>query len=108
MSCNSNKDILDFISNFKDAQSTFLFGCCYWFAYILKVRFGGSTYYDPIIGHFIQKIGDRFYDVRGDVTEEFSQNERLVCWDTYQDVDPLHYKHLVRDCVLMIRRNLDL
>lgn len=101
------EDVLDFISNFSEAQSTFLYGCCYWFTYILKGRFGGSTYYDPIIGHYIQEIDGRFYDVRGDVTDLF-RNAKLVCWDTYQSVDPFHYKHLVRDCVLKIKEDTEL
>lgn len=93
------KDILYFISQFKDAKSTFLYGCCYWFAYILKTRFGGSSYYEPVEGHFVHKINGRLYDVRGDVTAQY-RNCRLVCWETYKDVDPAHYRHLVRDCVL--------
>lgn len=93
--------ILSFIRHFKDAQDTFLNGCCYWFSHILSVRFGGTTYYDPIYGHFVQKIGNDFYDVRGEVTHIY-QNMKLVCWDTYQSVDPLHYQHIVRDCVLKL------
>ena len=45
--------ILDFISHFKDAQDTFLYGCCYWFAFILNERFGGTTMYLPVENHFV-------------------------------------------------------
>jgi len=94
--------ILDFIRNFKGSEKTFLNGCCYWFAFILKSRFRGLTYYDPIYGHFVQKIGSSFYDIRGDVSEEY-KNKALVCWDTYKQEDPAHYKRIVRDCVLKIK-----
>ena len=72
------KTILDFIRHFKDAEFTFLNGCCYWFCYILTARFGGITLYEPVEGHFIQKIGDAFYDVRGEVTDKYINNEKAV------------------------------
>lgn len=96
--------ILDFINNFKDAQSTFLNGCCWWFAHILSVRFGGSTYHEPIENHFVQKIGNHFYDVRGDVTAQYA-NRHMDCFDTYENVDPCHYQRLVRDCVMKERND---
>lgn len=95
--------IIDFIRHFKDAEKTFLDGCCYWFCYILSARFGGSTFYEPVEGHFVQKIGDAFFDVRGDVTELYKDCRCMVCWDTYELVDPTHYRHIVRDCVLKER-----
>ena len=100
-SLDKRKIVLDFIRNFKGSEDTFLNGCCYWFAHILKSRFRGLTYYDQIGGHFIHKIGSNYYDIRGDVTEEY-QDKVLVCWDTYPKEDPTHYKRIVRDCVLKV------
>lgn len=97
------KTILDFIRHFKDAEFTFLNGCCYWFCYILTARFGGITLYEPVEGHFIQKIGDAFYDVRGEVTDKYINNEKLLCWESYESVDSLHYSHIVRDCIMKER-----
>lgn len=86
------KEILDFISRFKGAEDTFLHGCCYWFAFILKERFNNRGYlvdifYEPVEGHFVARfivdsnepnINDeiKFFDVRGDVSN-FYNEERL-------------------------------
>lgn len=94
--------ILAFIAEFSGATDTFLRGCCYWFAQILSVRFGGETVYEPIEGHFLQRIDGALYDVRGDMTEAYKAIP-LIHWDGYEDVDPLHYQHIFRDCVLKAR-----
>lgn len=95
--------ILAFIAEFSGATDTFLCGCCYWFAQILSVRFGGETVYEPVEGHFLQRIDGSLYDVRGDMTEAY-RNIPLICWDGYDKVDSLHYQHIFRDCVLKARR----
>lgn len=91
--------VLNFIRHFKNAQITFLNGCCYWFCYILNARFGGETYYEPIEGHFIQMINGDFFDVRGEVTHLYQDKKSLIRWDGYENIDPTHYRHIVRDCV---------
>lgn len=54
-----------------DITEVFTNGCCYWFAHILCTRFKGRIMYDPVVGHFVAKIGGRLYDITGDVTEEY-------------------------------------
>lgn len=90
--------ILDFIENFKGAKDTFLFGCCYWFSFILNERFGGTTIYLPVENHYVQQIGDRLYDVSGDVTDKYKGAE-IMKWSDMQERDSSLYKRLVRDCI---------
>lgn len=90
--------ILDFISHFKDAQDTFLYGCCYWFAFILNERFGGTTMYLPVENHFVQAIGKRLYDVSGDVTAQYLYSQ-IMPWNSVSHYDSSLYRRLVRDCV---------
>ena len=97
---NQNK-ILSFISRFHGSEDVFLHGCCYWFARILFERFSAAEVneikYEPVEGHFVTKIGNRFYDVRGDVTEMYRGKpmydmRELVIEDTNM------YRRLMRDC----------
>jgi hypothetical protein len=70
--------VLEFIRSCKKGapkefiEDYFTRGMCYWFAYILKVRFGGefvtSIVYYPVGRHFACKIDDRFFDITGDIT----------------------------------------
>jgi hypothetical protein len=90
----SGETVLSFIENFADAKRTFLYGCCYWFAFILKERFGADIYYNQIDNHFAAKINDRFYDVTGEIC-----GDGFVPWATYQEYDSYDYARIVRDCV---------
>lgn len=69
-----DNDIIRFINDFTSYESnsvlynTFMNGYCYYFAVILKERFGGIILYDPIDGHFVTKIDGSIYDITGDVT----------------------------------------
>mgnify|MGYP000181991176 CR=1 FL=1 len=94
----SVSDILDFISNFKDAQDTFLYGCCYWFAFILNERFGGTTMYLPVENHFVQAIGKRLYDVSGDVTVDYMY-AYIIPWANMEHYDSSLHRRIVRDCI---------
>ena len=93
--------ILQFISRFHGSEHVFLHGCCYWFAHILETRFlytGAVTImHDPVEGHFITRIGNRYYDVRGDVTELYRGKPRYDL-DELADEDSTMYRHLMRDC----------
>lgn len=91
-------EILHFIKQFKDAQSTFLYGCCYWFTVILSQRFGGTTMYLPVENHYIQEIDGCLYDVSGDVTEKYKE-EKIMKWSDMEQYDSALYKRLIRDCV---------
>lgn len=91
--------VLDFIGHFKEAQDTFLYGMCYWFAYILWGRFGGTMMYEQVDNHFVQEIGGRLYDVSGDVTELYGSSAYLMRWADMEGYDPSLYRRLLRDCV---------
>ena len=72
-------------------------GNCYYFALILKSRFGGTIYYDPIIGHFLCRIGFDYYDWSGKVD---ISSAKLYTWDQYKDFDILDYQRVVDGCIL--------
>ena len=94
-----NKFINNFkSSNPKEIEKNFLFGNCYWFAFILAERFGGEIYYLPIKNHFITKINEIFYDITGKVALE----ERAYKWTTYKTFDPLEANRIERDCIFQI------
>lgn len=98
----ADRDILDFIARFKGSEEVFLHGCCYWFARILEQRFYFDGYvveikYEPVEGHFIAKIRNRFYDVRGDVTEEYRGKPMYDLHELRRE-DSSMYRHLMRDC----------
>lgn len=97
-------DILGFIKHFKQAQETFLTGCCYWFSYILEGCFGGETMYLPVENHFVQRIGGRLYDVTGDVTERYQASE-IMPWEEVERYDESLYRRLIRDCVRKTQEN---
>lgn len=79
-----------------DIDEVFTSGCCYWFAYILFVRFirdGAVIMYDEVANHFGTKIAGRVYDISGDVTEKY----KWVTWDSI--TDELHRERIIRDCI---------
>ena len=99
--------VLDFISHFtfkgkyQQVIDSFTCGNCYWFAFILNHRF--DTYntfivYDNIENHFGCYIEGKVYDITGDITDKYG----WLCWDEMYNIDPAHYKRILRDCVLQI------
>lgn len=88
------KEILKFISNFKDMQDHYLYGKCYWFAIILQTRFGGVLYYNQVENHWVTKIGETLYDVQGVVNSTDYEE-----WPGEIIEDTLYYNRLVRDCI---------
>ena len=102
------KDVIDFIKHFKGAEDVFLYGCCYWFASILQDRFNDRGYladifYEPIDGHFITRLISennneiRFFDIRGDVTDKYDEEELENIWLTSMN-DEKRYVKLMCDC----------
>lgn len=95
--------ILNFIARFHGSEDTFLHGCCYWFARILLDRFAAedgydvSIMYEPVEGHFLAKIGYRYYDIRGDVTMKYRGKPMYDMWDMQRE-NNRQYRHLMRDC----------
>lgn len=95
----SNK-VLKFINDFKkqyplELEDVFCNGYCYWFSDMLCNRFNGEKYYLPIMNHFITRIGNDFYDIKGKVIPD----EEVYMWKTYNEVDFLEYQRILRDCV---------
>lgn len=96
-----HKQILDFIKHFQNEGtiSTFMEGCCYWFAHILKARFVlGKIVYEPIIGHFLYQLEDKCYDIRGLINTE---DMHLEEWDNYE-INSAHRKRIHNDCILKL------
>lgn len=113
------QDVIDFISHFKGAEETFLHGCCYWFAWILKERFNEhgylvEIYHEPIEGHFVamfirepdcewfKHVGNhdkeyRFFDIRGDVTDLYNEDDLENVW-VLQHTDERRWGRLMCDC----------
>lgn len=90
--------VISFINKFKFAykgelEFVFTSGNCYYFAVILKERFGGEIYYLPIDNHFVCKIDKEYYDITG----KAGFNEKPYKWDNYPD--ELEKKRIIRDCI---------
>lgn len=82
------------ISKTDDITEVFTCGCCYWFTYILCGRFPqAKMMYDPVINHFVAQIGDKLYDITGDVSDKYD----VVSWDDYYD--EMEKERIIRDCV---------
>lgn len=93
-------EVLKFINRFnpksEDVRSTFMDGCCYWFAFILRHRFftdDSEIMYDPVANHFGTRIGDAVYDITGNVTEQYN----WIPW--YRIDDETHRMRIIRDCI---------
>ena len=96
MDCLRNHDIKHFIAHFKGYEYPFLNGMCYWFAYMLHARFGGEIMYAPINNHFVLRLDNHLWDVRGEVTSLYSD---VLIWKNYYKIDPQHFARIVRDCI---------
>lgn len=59
------EEVLEFIHRRFPHDSNWTSGNCYYFALILKDRFGGKMIYEPIDGHFLVQIGDVCFDYNG-------------------------------------------
>ena len=96
-----HEKILKFISRFHGSEHVFLTGCCYWFAHILDYRFDMECdpviMYEPVEGHFVTRIGNRYYDIRGDVTELY-RGKPMYDMDELACEDSGLYRRLMRDC----------
>ena len=96
-----HEKILNFIGRFHGSEYVFLHGCCFWFAHILETEFlstGAVTImYEPVEGHFITRIGNRYYDIRGDITELY-RGKPMYNMDELACEDSSHYRRLMRDC----------
>ena len=100
--------VLNFIARFttngkrREVIECFSCGCCYWFAEILFDRFCLDLekcwiVYDPVINHWACRIGDRIYDITGDITDNKEYNWRY--WNKFMYEDISLTKRLYRDCI---------
>lgn len=94
-------NILDFISRFQGSENTFLHGCCYWFAYILREEYGAEILYEPVEGHFLSSLTideePHLFDIRGDVTELYLSKPLYTIFWLRQN-EPGWYHRILRDC----------
>ena len=75
-------------------------GRCYFFAIILKDIFpGGKIFYDPIDGHFIYRLNDKFYDWTGCRKYTKKEIEHFYDWEILSNWDILLYKRIEKDCI---------
>lgn len=93
------EEVLKFIDALRSVHKeamidVFSNGCCYWFAVILCDRFDGEMYYLEVENHWITKIGDRFYDVTGEVSGDNAER-----WSEFVLKDEALTKRLYRDCI---------
>ena len=99
------RDILVFIGRFSTDGSdyreqvieAFTQGCCYWFAYILSVRFAAyapEIVHDDVACHFACKIDGRVYDITGDATDGYDWKP----WDKYDD--EAHKQRIEEQCIM--------
>jgi len=87
------------VSPTDDVTEVFTCGCCYWFAHILCSRFeNAKMMYDPIINHFVAQIGDRLYDITGDVTDKY----KVVEWKHFDD--ELEKQRIVDYCITFTKQ----
>ena len=93
----SDEDVLNFIKRRWSVDAKWQDGNCLWFAVILKSRFPmAEICYLGVVGHFIVRIGDSYFDWTGRVEPE----ERVWTLDEIHELDSSWYSRLMRDCFL--------
>ena len=90
------------IDQFGDVRKTFTSGCCYWFAAILRERFGGHIVYDPVNNHFACVLPCGVFDITGEITDEFAGHY----WLEYKFIDPVHAERITRQCINFEEENV--
>lgn len=91
--------IKEFITRRFPIDCHWLDGNCFFFAQILKARFGGDIVYDPIDGHFLLLAHDnQLYDWAGLCFYTAEQRHKMFLWDSYLE-DPLLRQRIMRDCI---------
>jgi len=98
-----SKEVKDFIDRRFKIDCQWMGGNCYYFSLILADRFkvySPCVYYDPIDGHFLCGIGNRFYDFTGEHKYDKSDVEKFYKWDELKELDCTWYSRIVRDVLL--------
>jgi len=88
------EEVLSFINNFDSSADLFQHEMCYWFAFILKERFCGEIYYNPVDNHFATKIKGTLYDSLGKLG-----GDGFEPWEEFKKKDELETKRIIRDCI---------
>lgn len=102
------KTIIDFIDDFKsmhkeEIEDLFSNGYCYWFSKILNLRFDNSSiYYMPVYNHFVCKINNNYYDIKGKL-EDQEKIDLLILWKDYIYEEPLDSSRVLTYCVYKLR-----
>lgn len=81
----------------KDIDDVFTHSACYWFSQILYCRFASNNpkiMYARVDNHFGTMIGNKVYDITGDVTDSYD----WMPWDELDD--ELERGRVVRDCIM--------
>lgn len=108
-------EVLNFINPFKRFEkdkvlhTTFTEGYCYYFALMLQHRFPEGELYYLGWGHFVTKIGDKFYDITGNCTETCTKphTSRTILdityipqsWKEIQATDPDWAARIIEGCI---------
>lgn len=99
--------VVQFIEERFPIDCDWMTGNCFHFATILYSTFvtyyhhEGEIVYDRILGHFAfhDFYTNHFYDWRG-IADDRLNLAATVEFTSYNEEDPLHYNHIVRDCIL--------
>lgn len=97
-------NIENFIVNFKSGfdekylEDVFMNGNCYHFALILKEMYNGEIIYDPHESHFVTKVDDSYYDIRGKIHPPMDDYP----WESMEDIDHKEYALVEQDCVYKV------
>lgn len=99
------ENILKFIKEFSNfgeqVVKCFTCGNCYYFAVILMDRYKAEylneaeIVYDDIAGHFAARLGNKIYDITGDVTDKAN----WIPWNQLWKEDPVHAARIVLGCI---------
>lgn len=94
----------NFIENFKKGfnekylEEVFLNGNCYHFALILKNMYDGEIFYDPHEQHFVTKINEKYYDIRGEIEPPVDE----YLWDDMENLNHEEYEIVKYNCVYKV------
>lgn len=99
-----DEKILGFIKSFssfgKEVIDCFTCGNCYWFAQILKERFGNIIVYNPIVNHFASRRRQYIYDITGCIS-----NEGYYDWEWYKTFEPVESVRIIEQCIMKGENN---
>jgi hypothetical protein len=92
--------VLTFIHEFKkrhpqEIEDVFYNGYCYYFAIMLKKRFGGNLYFNEKLVHFGIEINNEIYDILGIVADK----SEWVSWKDFKEMRPDLIHDIEKTCI---------